>query len=215
LGRNRAVPITCPISQLRRVLNLCSCYLPGHLLSLTQAIPHECYTLVISIFLLGLYLGSESRSANHLPDFSAASCTEPLLVLSTWPSLISQGILSRTRSGGEHSRDTITLVALASGEVFGRHIFGLLHFLSLTTLEPWSIGKILYICPFIGLLSCVLQLEHPLQLFGICSLLIPIGTSSATVSPVLRKVWGPLQILGTICYIVPLLLLLPCPPVQR
>jgi len=56
---------------------------PPHL---TQAIPHECYTLVISIFLLGLYLGLESRSANRLPDFSAASCTEPLLVLSTWPS---------------------------------------------------------------------------------------------------------------------------------
>jgi hypothetical protein len=34
---------------------------------------------------IGLYLGSESRSANRLPDFSAASCTEPLLVLSTWP----------------------------------------------------------------------------------------------------------------------------------
>jgi hypothetical protein len=51
----------------------------------TQAIYHECYTLVILIFLLGLqYLGSELRSANRLPDFSAVSCTEPLLVLSTW-----------------------------------------------------------------------------------------------------------------------------------
>jgi len=46
------------------------------------------YTLVILIFLLGLYFGSESHSANHLSDFSAASCTEPLLVLSIWPSHI-------------------------------------------------------------------------------------------------------------------------------
>ena len=57
--------------------------LPSYLPSRTYAIYHECYTLVISTFLLGLYLGSESRSANRLPDFSATSCTEPLLVLST------------------------------------------------------------------------------------------------------------------------------------
>src|SRR5882762_4137295 len=67
--------LPCPISQLCRVLNLCSCYLSGQY-------PHECYTLVISFFFL---LGSELRSANRLSDFSAAPCTEPLLVLSTWP----------------------------------------------------------------------------------------------------------------------------------
>ena len=58
--------IACPISQLRRVLNLCSCHLPSYVL-------------------LGPYLGSESRSANRLPDFSAASCTEPLLLPSICP----------------------------------------------------------------------------------------------------------------------------------
>jgi len=40
LGRNRAVTIACPISQLRRVPNLCSCYL-------SRQYPYECYTLVI------------------------------------------------------------------------------------------------------------------------------------------------------------------------
>ena len=82
MGRNRAVPIACPISQLCRVLNLCSCYLPGYLIC--KQYPRECYTPVTPFFLLGLYLGSESRSANRLRDFSAASCTEPLLLPSTW-----------------------------------------------------------------------------------------------------------------------------------
>jgi hypothetical protein len=71
---------------------------PSH----TQAIPHECYTLVI--FLLGLYLGLELRSANSLPDFSAASCTKPLLVLSTWPHH-SQAIPSRVL----YARDSVLL----------------------------------------------------------------------------------------------------------
>ena len=83
LGRNRAVPIACLISQLCRVLNLCSCYLTGYLIC--RQYPRECYTPVTPFFLLGLYLGSESRSANRLPDFSATSRTEPLLLPSICP----------------------------------------------------------------------------------------------------------------------------------
>jgi len=46
----------------------------------------ECYTLVISIFLLGLYWSNRAVPI-ALPDFSAVSCTEPLLVLSIWHTL--------------------------------------------------------------------------------------------------------------------------------
>ena len=132
MDRNRAVPIACSISQLHRVLNLCSwlphmqaipsrvlyardsvlsartlpwigiaqCQSPARFLSCVvyrtsaRAIylptsyagqyPHERYTPVIPLFSLGLYLGSKLRSANRLPDFSAALCTNLLLVLSTW-----------------------------------------------------------------------------------------------------------------------------------
>jgi len=100
LGRNRAVPIACLISQLCRVLNLCSCYLTGYLIC--RQYPRECYTPVTPFFLLGLYLGSESRSANRLPDFSATSRTEPLLLPSICPSH-TQAIPSRAL----YARDSV------------------------------------------------------------------------------------------------------------
>jgi hypothetical protein len=80
LDRNRAVnrlPDFSAASCTEPLLVLST----GHIIR--RQYPHECFTLVISFCSLGLYLGSKLRSANRLPDFSAASCTEPLLVLST------------------------------------------------------------------------------------------------------------------------------------
>jgi hypothetical protein len=81
LDRNRAVPIACPISQLRRVLNLCSCYLPGHIIR--RQYPHECYTLVISFFLCSDFTSGRNRAVPiACPISQLCPRTEPLSVQS-------------------------------------------------------------------------------------------------------------------------------------
>jgi hypothetical protein len=91
LDRNRAVPIACPISQLRRVLNLCSCYLPGHIIR--RQYPHECYTLVISFF-----LGSDLT----LDRNRAVPIACPISQLHRVPNLCSFVLLAHTPPSQHH-----------------------------------------------------------------------------------------------------------------